>query len=245
MMIFATMKYLDLTLPTANENLALDEALLDACAATNAKEILRVWEPREYFVVLGYSSRIRSEVNLSSCDAARIPVLRRCSGGGTVLQGPGCLNYSLIQRIGDSGPFQSITETNWFIMRKIQLALQPIIGGGIEIQGTSDLTLGGAKFCGNSQRRKRGYLLFHGVFLLKMDLGAIEAHLPLPSKQPRYRQNRAHKDFLTNIELPPEAIKRALRRIWNAEQTSHWIPRERVECLVENQYATQAWVGKF
>ena len=87
------MKYLDLTLSTANENLALDEALLDVCAAAGGKEILRVWEPREYFVVLGYSSRMRSEVNLSSCHAARIPVLRRCSGGGTVF-GPKTRDWS-------------------------------------------------------------------------------------------------------------------------------------------------------
>jgi len=48
------MRYLDLTLPTPAENLALDEALLEeAERAGRATETLRVWEPREPIVVVG------------------------------------------------------------------------------------------------------------------------------------------------------------------------------------------------
>ena len=93
------MKYLDRTLRTPQENLAADEALLDWCEEESADEILRFWEPRQHFVVLGYSNRTRTEVNLDSCKKLDVPVLRRCSGGGTVLQGPGCLNYALLLRI--------------------------------------------------------------------------------------------------------------------------------------------------
>ncbi len=81
------MKYLDRTLGTAQENLAGDEALLDGCEEGGSDEILRFWEPRQYFVVLGYPNKVSAEVNLDSCRTLGIPVLRRCSGGGTVLQG--------------------------------------------------------------------------------------------------------------------------------------------------------------
>jgi lipoate-protein ligase A len=237
------MEYLDLSLPTPSENLACDEALLDECAEAQGQEVLRFWAPRESFVVLGYSSRIQSEVNLS-CDSG-IPVLRRCSGGGTVLQGPGCLNYALILKISEGGAFSSITQTNAVFMTKIRNALQPLVRGTMEIQGTSDLTVNGAKFCGNAQRRKKGFLLFHGVFLLQMNLDLIEKHLPVPAKQPRYRQNRAHKDFLVNLDLPAATIKQALRRQWNAHEERRAIPQARVERLVKNQYATQEWIYKF
>src|SRR5262245_40949097 len=102
------MTCLELTLPTAAENLACDEALLDLCEDHGADEILRFWEPRNYFVVLGYGNKAAAEVDLEACAAEKIPVLRRCSGGGTVLQGPGCLNYALILRIDDGGPLQNI-----------------------------------------------------------------------------------------------------------------------------------------
>ena len=58
------MNYLDLTLPTPAENLAADEALLDQCEAARAGAVLRFWEPREHFVVVGYSNKVRTEVNL-------------------------------------------------------------------------------------------------------------------------------------------------------------------------------------
>jgi lipoate-protein ligase A len=47
------MKWLDLTLPGASGNLACDEALLEACEDSPDAEMLRFWEPRHYFVVLG------------------------------------------------------------------------------------------------------------------------------------------------------------------------------------------------
>src|SRR5258708_40181256 len=95
------MKYLDLTLPTPQQNLACDEALLDAGEEGLGEGVLRTWESKEYFVVLGHACKARADVNLDTCRAQGIPVLRRCSGGGTVVQGPGCFNYAGILRIDD------------------------------------------------------------------------------------------------------------------------------------------------
>src|SRR4051812_7109119 len=111
------MKFLDLTLPTPAENLACDEALLD-CGEGEGVEVLRTWEPAEHFVVLGYANKTSVEVNVKACGERSIPILRRCSGGGAVLQGPGCLNYSLVRPIAQGSVFQSITETNCFIMKR-------------------------------------------------------------------------------------------------------------------------------
>ena len=82
------MKLCDVTLATPEENLACDEALLDFCEAGRGGALLRFWEPAHYFVVLGYANKAAAEVNLPFCAANRIPVLRRCTGGGAVLQGP-------------------------------------------------------------------------------------------------------------------------------------------------------------
>src|SRR5205809_7353466 len=91
------MKYLDLTFADPAPNLACDEALIDFCEANaGGEEVLRVWEPTNYFVVLGYSNKISVEVDVEDCRARAIPILRRCSGGGAVLPGGGCLNYTLV-----------------------------------------------------------------------------------------------------------------------------------------------------
>src|SRR5436190_898154 len=163
------MDYFDLTLPTPEENLACDEALLDLCEDGHGGEALRFWEPAQYFVVLGYSNKAATEVNLPFCQTNNIPVLRRCTGGGAVLQGPGVLNYSLILRGDHSGPHHSITATNEFIIKRHQTAMAELLRKPVEAQGLTDLAIAGVKFCGNSQRRKKKFLLFHGSFLLHLD----------------------------------------------------------------------------
>jgi len=124
------MKYLDLTLDDAAGNLACDEALLQAHETERLDgELLRVWEAQKYFVVLGHSNRIAAEVEIEACERRAIPVLRRMSGGGAVLQGPGCLNYSLIlngaaHRL--SGDY--IEAGSWAV-------IAAVTGGEIEIRG--------------------------------------------------------------------------------------------------------------
>ena len=83
------MQQLQLTLSTPAANLALDEALLDAAETDESEsELLRIWELPEYCVVLGRSSDAQIEVNLDACRQDRVPILRRSSGGGTILAGP-------------------------------------------------------------------------------------------------------------------------------------------------------------
>src|SRR5579863_7455993 len=176
------MKYIDLTLPTPEENLACDEALLNFCEAGAEDEFLRFWEPREPFVVVGYANQVKREVNLDSCQARGIGVFRRCTGGGTVLQAPGCLNYSLMLKIPEAGPLQTTSGTNSFVLGRHQTALGALLNHPVRIQGHTDLTLGNLKFSGNSQRRKRKHLIFHGTFLLHVDLSLIENVLRQPSQ---------------------------------------------------------------
>jgi lipoate-protein ligase A len=238
------LKHCELTLPTPAENLAGDEALLDWCEAGQGEEVLRFWESTEYFVVVGYANRVLEEVNRNFCRRNSIPVLRRCTGGGTVLQGPGCLNYSLILRIGD-GPFQSIPATNEFILQRHQQALAELLQAPIERRGQTDLAMGGVKFCGNAQRRRKNFLLFHGSFLLHMDIKLIEKTLLMPSKQPDYRANRSHTDFLVNLKVPAEMVKGALARAWAAGETLTQIPFGKISRLACERYDCDEWNLKF
>ena len=112
------MQILDLTLPTPPENLAADEALLDWCEAGHGDETLLFWEPRETFVVVGYANKVATEVNVAASEQKGVPIFRRCSGGGTVVQMPCGLNYSLLLRITEYAPTRNITSANAFIMEK-------------------------------------------------------------------------------------------------------------------------------
>ena len=211
------MKYLDLTLPTPAKNLDCDEQLLDAAERGDGGEVLRVWESLEPFVVVGYGNTIEAEVKVAACAARGILILRRCSGGGTVVQGPGCLNYALVLKLADNVELRNVTTANRFIMERNRAAIEFIIANRqslIEVQGHTDLALDGLKFSGNAQRRRRNFILFHGTFLLDFDLALVSKLLPMPSRQPDYRAGRAHEKFLTNLAVPAAAVKSALRQAW-------------------------------
>jgi len=239
------MWFLDLTLPSPAENLALDEVLLEVCDTSRDGESLRFWEPMEFFVVVGYANRIATEVNAEFCREHHIPILRRCTGGGTVLQGTGCLNYSLALRLERAAALQSISGTNEHVLGRHAEALARLLGKSVNKLGYTDLALGGLKFSGNAQRRRKNALLFHGAFLLNLDLNMVESCLPFPSKQPDYRLDRSHRDFLTNLQIPAEPIKQALRQGWEATESLPRIPLEQVAALVRNKYGRDDWNLKF
>ena len=115
----------------------------------------------------------------------------------------------------------------------------------VQMHGHSDLALANLKFSGNAQRRLRNCLIFHGTFLLNFDISLIEKLLPMPSKQPCYRDNRSHTDFLTNLNLPAADVKSALRRIWNAEEALTNIPSDKIRDLVSARYSRDEWNLKF
>jgi lipoate-protein ligase A len=237
------MKFLDLTLPTPEENLACDEALLDFCEESNGAEILRVWEPAEYFVVVGYANKVELEVNVENCRAKKIPILRRCSGGGTVVQGLGCLNYSLILSFSNNDALQTITQANRFVMEQQRELLQTFLGKAVKVEGHTDLTRDGIKFSGNAQRRRKNSLLFHGTFLLQFDIPLVAELLKMPSKQPSYRENRPHDRFLTNLCRPANEVKKLLQHGWNVSSPLKSIPD--LSKLVDEKYRRDEWNLKF
>lgn len=232
----------DATLASPAENLAADEALLDACEA-GAPQALRFWESPDYFVVLGYSNHSAREANLEACRREQIPVLRRCSGGGAVLQGPGCLNYSLALRIDADAALQTIPGANRFVMERHAEALSAALQKPVTVEGITDLCVGGLKFSGNSQRRLRGALLFHGTFLWNFDLTRVERFLAMPSREPEYRRSRGHAQFLANIAAEPGAIKTAVRQCWDASAPLDAPPEWMT--LTHGKYEKDDWSQKF
>ena len=240
------MNRLDLHLPSPAENLAADEALLDSCEAGEGGATLMFWEPATTFVVVGYANKVATEVNVAACEKKGVPVFRRCSGGGTVVQMIGGLNYSLILRITETGPTRNITAANQFIMEKNRAAIAGLLPGAeISVRGHTDLCLGDLKFAGNSQRRRKKFLLFHGTLLLNCDLNLISEFLMMPTLQPDYRASRPHEIFVTNLKLPAEQIKTALAEAWNADKPAPAPPTAAIARLVTGKYSLDSWNRKF
>ncbi|MBN1852315.1 MAG: lipoate--protein ligase family protein [Pirellulales bacterium] len=239
------MEFLDWTCDTPAENLALDEALLvwaehreveildgnDPTESRNPVELvdtknpsfhrshiewLRLWESTQPFVVLGRSSRADAEVDLAACQLAKLPVLRRSSGGAAVVVGPGCLMVTLVLSYAHRPELRAIDRAHRFVIGRHVTALQPIVPQ-ITMAGTSDIVFGEPprKFSGNSLRCKRTHLLYHGTLLYDFDLSLITRYLHSPPRQPDYRNGREHASFVANLPASGALLAQAIRTAWN------------------------------
>jgi lipoate-protein ligase A len=225
------------------ENLALDESLLLTREGSREPELLRIWEWQSPAVVVGAGGSIRQDVNEAQCQRDGVPIQRRASGGGTVVLASGCLCYSLVLSYERSGALEQIGTSYVYVLERVRAGLADLCSGA-RFAGTSDLAIGGRKFSGNAQQRKRTHLLHHGTLLYNFDIGLAGRYLRLPGRQPAYRQQRVHADFLVNLPATSEELIRRLRRAWGAHaELTDW-PRETVRQLVQEKYSTQEWIRR-
>jgi lipoate-protein ligase A len=238
------MQYLDLTLPTPAENLALDEALLEEAEQSGGPwETLRFWEPAEKLVVVGRSSRVADEVRREECDRLGVPILRRVSGGAAIVAGPGCLMYALVLSHQLRPELRVVDVAHRTVLRTLVGGLASLVPG-IACKGTSDLVVRGEeplKVSGNSVRMKREHLLYHGTLLYDFPLEWIERLLTMPPRRPDYRRDRPHAAFVANLRLDAAALRRTLRDAWRAAEPRPDWPRDRVAQLVAQRYARPEW----
>lgn len=201
------------------KNLDYDDELLRLADREGAGEALRFWESPGYFVVLGRTSSGQVDVDLESCARDRIPVLRRSSGGGTVLQGPGCLNFSVVLAKNSHESLGTISGSYVYILGKVVRALKSL-GIDAVFRPVCDLALAGTeqKFSGNAQRRGREYILHHGTILYGFELPLLSRYLKMPVSMPPYRQARPHGAFVTNIPARAEDIRRAIALVFEGRQ---------------------------
>jgi lipoate-protein ligase A len=239
------MELLELTLETAAENLALDEALLLAADAANEpQETLRLWEPREPFVVIGSSSRIAEEIRLEECKARGIAVLRRTSGGAAIVTGPGCLMYSLVLSLESRPELRAIDRAHCFVLNTFAQMIGSLVPG-VALRGTSDLAIGERKFSGNSLRMKRTHLLYHGTLLYKFPLELISACLSQPPRQPDYRASRSHDEFIANLPIDSLALRLAMIDAFRPTPSGADWPRELTATLAAEKFASEDWTARF
>ncbi len=243
------MQSVHVTLPSAAENIALDEAMLDVAEeGVGDVEFFRIWESPEPVIVAGRSTRVSAEINVPACETKGISILRRTSGGAAIVAGPGCLMYAVVVSHKSRPELLDITRAHRFVMGRITDAFQPLVArlGSVRVAGTSDLTFDDGttpprKFSGNSLRVKRSHFLYHGTILYDFDLSLITICLLPPPRQPEYRERRTHSEFVTNLPAGREELIVALTAAWPTTGELENVPLAQVKELVANRFGKQAW----
>jgi lipoate-protein ligase A len=174
-------------------------------------EGLSIWEASEPTVIVGALAHVNRQVHQDHCEADGVPIVRRSSGGGAVVIGRGCLNYSLSLSLDERPELRNVQGSYRLILTRLVEALDM---PGLELRGLGDLAIGDRKVGGSSQRRGRRALLHHGTLLYDFDLSLMDRYLKHPDREPAYRDGRRHLDFVANVTIHSDLIKDAMTRAW-------------------------------
>lgn len=152
-----------------------------------------------------------SLLHIDNCLRDNIPVIRRFSGGGTVFVDENCYFMSLLTNAKDIG--LKLFEGKYIGPREIMQftddLLSPVFDGVTDLEFTVlehvDYVLwdekdvkSAKKIAGNAQKISKDKFDHHTSWLWKYDIEQINKYLAVPplKKQPEYRNNRSHEEFL-------------------------------------------------
>jgi len=181
--------------------LAVDEEALGWVAAEPDTAVLHLYRFDPPCVVIGYHQDPRTEADLGACRARGIDVMRRLTGGGSILMGPGQLGLALalpraaVSTAQGFGPvFEALSAGIIWALRRhgVESVLRP----------KNDLAVDGRKICGiGAYTDAAGMLLFHASTLVDADLDLMMEMLCIP--EAKYRDKfvaRAREGMTTLCE---------------------------------------------
>lgn len=181
---------LQLNLPIF-EQLQLEEALLRADERNWC--LLNTGSPPA--IVMGISGQLEKLVNQDCLHAQPIPVIRRFSGGGTVVIDENTEFATFIFNTTHL-PVSPFPEP---IMRWTETFYRPIFEPHPFQLQENDYVIHQQKCGGNAQSITKNRWLHHSSFLWDYQAKYMN-YLYLPPKMPSYRQKRSHQEFLCRLK---------------------------------------------
>lgn len=145
-------------------------------------------------IVLGISGKPEKLINQSNYSLAPVPVIRRFSGGGTVIVNEDTVFITFICNSEDLkvNPLpQAVFQWSEKIYRPVFEHLD------FKLQ-ENDYVIGDKKFGGNAQYLRQNRWLHHTSLLFDYEKSQMGL-LSFPEKVPKYREQRNHSDFLCKL----------------------------------------------
>jgi lipoate-protein ligase A len=187
---------------------------------------LMVWRPERTTIVIGNGNTPEKSVNLELAEADGIDVLKRNSGGETVILSEKTMIISVVIKQDKIGSQKQIfAEVN----KRIIDALQTLGMHGVEQKGISDLAVGPKKILGSAMWKGKGIYFYHAVLNMAEDIAVISKYLKHPEREPDYRKGRSHGEFVTSLKelgMQPDfdMLKKKIERMF----MMHYIDKELV-----------------
>ncbi len=171
------------------KQLELEEALL----RSDRKNWCLINEGSTPSIVMGISGKPDELIDQDKLAERPLPVIKRFSGGGTVIVDEDTLFVTFIFQ-KDFHPFPAFPEP----IMKWTGALYHSFFPALTLR-ENDYVIGDRKCGGNAQYIKKDRWLHHTSFLWNFKSAHMD-YLLHPKKTPIYRSGRSHQDFLCGLE---------------------------------------------
>jgi len=178
---------------------------------------MKFWIPSETMVVIGNGSNPEKEIIEETIKSDRIPVVRRGTGGCAVVLSSGMAIvsfavYSEAQK--DSGEYFRIFNS---------IIIQALEDMGVENlshRGRSDIAIDERKIAGTAIYRNKNAVFYHAVLNLSGDGEQLDRYLKHPPREPDYRNNRKHSEFVTSLaaegySIDPSELEERINNLFN------------------------------
>ena len=157
----------ELDLPSS-VHMALDEVILDAVASGRRPPLLRFWGWTEPTLILGSSQAVSNELDLEAVARHGFKIVRRLSGGGTMLAEPGrTITWSVVT---PDAPVRDLSLVESFA-RLDGWAVETLRSLGVDAsyRPINDIVSPAGKIAGAAQARRRGAVLHHVTMAYSME----------------------------------------------------------------------------
>ena len=172
-----------------------DDNLLDRMIQSR-ETVLSVYQFPHTAVVLGRASKSEIELKVGNCISDSLSLYRRKGGGCSVVLDPGNIIVSVVlynNKIGQiTRYFKNLSK--WLIQGLEKSGIEKV-----QQQGISDLTIGGRKIGGSCLYQTRSLVYYSCSLLVQADVQLMDRYLKHPPREPVYRHNRKHSDFVISL----------------------------------------------
>lgn len=146
-------------------------------------------------IVLGISGQVQQLIHQERWIQEPLPLIRRFSGGGTVVVDENTLFVTLICQ-AQAVPVPAFPRP---LMQWTAELYRPLFASQPFHLKENDYVIGEHKWGGNAQSLIKGRWLHHSSLLWDFN-PAYMSYLLQPPKMPAYRQERSHTDFLCRLK---------------------------------------------
>jgi lipoate---protein ligase len=158
--------------------------------------VITIWQPDKIYLVLGQSNSISESINEEHVLNDNITVLKRPTGGQTVILSP---NTLVISTTINTSKF---INPQVYFRRINELIMKILKSAGIEdlsLKGISDIAIGNKKILGSAIYRNNQKVFYHAVLNVSENTYLMDKYIKHPITEPDYRNGRSHNEFVTSI----------------------------------------------